>query len=100
MQLVTKELRQKLPAIGATEKQKDPIAQVKFFTPDGNWTWWVLEWDGADTCFGAVAGQVFELGYFRISELDQVRNRLGLPIERDLYFKPTPLSEIRKQYAR
>ena len=100
MQLVTKELRQKLPAIGATEKQKDPIAQVKFFTPDGNWIWWVLEFDGTDLFFGAVSGSEFELGYFRLSELMEIRGPMGLPIERDLYFKATPLSEIRTQYAR
>jgi hypothetical protein len=35
-----------------------------------------------------------ELGYFNLSELEEVTGPMGLPIERDLYFKPTPLEEI------
>ncbi len=58
------------------------------------------EFDQADTFFGAVAGHEFELGYISLSELEQTTGPLGLHIERDLYFKPTPLSEIRKQYDR
>ena len=58
------------------------------------------EFDSVDTFFGAVSGIEFELGYFSLSELEQTTGPLGLHIERDLYFKPTPLSEIRKQYDR
>ncbi len=58
------------------------------------------EFDGKDTFFGAVSGQEFELGYFSLSELEQTTGPLGLHIERDLYFKLTPLSKIREQYDR
>lgn len=34
-----------------------------------------------------------EWGYFVLSELSEARGPLGLPIERDLYFKPGPFSE-------
>jgi len=30
-----------------------------------------------------------ELGSVRISEIESVRDVLGLPVERDLYFRPT-----------
>ncbi|MCL4486824.1 MAG: DUF2958 domain-containing protein [Chloroflexi bacterium] len=100
MQLLTQELRDKLPALGATEKEDDPSAIVKFFTPDSNWTWFATEFDGEDTFFGAVSGAEFELGYFSLSELQELRGPFGLAVERDLYFKPTPLSQIRKEYAR
>ncbi len=100
MQLLTQELRDKLPALGATEKVDDPTAVVKFFTPDSSWTWFATEFDGEDTFFGAVSGAVFELGYFSLSELQELRGPFGLAVERDLYFKPTPLSQIRKEYAR
>ena len=46
--------------------------------------------------FGLVAGLEVELGYFSLTELQQVHGALGLPVERDLYFEPTPLSEVRK----
>jgi hypothetical protein len=100
MQLLTQQLREKLPLLGATEKTEDPICQVKYFAPDGSWTWFGTEFDGEDTFFGAVSGFEFEIGYFSLSELQALRGPLGLPIERDLYFKPTPLSQIRKEYAR
>lgn len=100
MQLLTQELREKLPPLGASEKVDDPICQVKFFTPDSSWTWFGTEFDGEDTFFGAVSGAVFEIGYFSLSELEALRGPLGLPVERDLYFKSTPLSQIRNGYDR
>lgn len=100
MQLLTQELRDKLPPLGTTEKLDDAPAIAKFFTPDSNWTWFATEFDGEDTFFGAVSGVVFELGYFSLSELQELRGPFGLAVERDLYFKPTSLSQIRKEYAR
>ena len=35
-----------------------------------------------------------EFGYFTLRELESVRGPLGLPIERDLHFKPRPLKEV------
>jgi hypothetical protein len=99
MQLMTKELSEKLPALGATDGT-DATCVAKYFTPDSSWTWLAMEFDGADLFFGAVSGAEFELGYFRLSELEHTTGPLGLHIERDLYFKPAPLSEIRKQYDR
>ena len=69
---------------------------VKFFYPDFSWTWYGIEFDGEDTFFGYVAGNFPELGYFSLNELKSNRGKLGLPIERDYYFSPKPLSEIRK----
>lgn len=100
MKLMTNELRKQLPPLGATDGDPDPIIRAKYFDPGGAWTWLAIEYDGKDTFFGAVSGQVFELGYFSLSELEQTTGAFGLHIERDLYFKPTPLSEIRKQYDR
>ena len=81
----------------------------KFFLPDAAWTWYAIEGspvDGAgyyDTdkpkvdflFFGLVSGIEDELGYFSLAELTSVRGKLGLPVERDLYFKPTRLSEVK-----
>lgn len=100
MQLMTREVRGQLPPLGATEKIEDPLARVKFFTPDSHWTWWATEFDGDDLFFGAVQGDVFEIGYFSLSELEQVRGPLGLAVERDLHFAATPLSNIRSKYDR
>ena len=69
-------------------------AKVKFFTPDSSWTWYATEFDGKDMFFGLVMGFEKELGYFSLSELQKVRGKLGLPIERDKFFEPTILEEL------
>ncbi|MFS8160421.1 MAG: DUF2958 domain-containing protein [Candidatus Roizmanbacteria bacterium] len=92
--LLTQEIRTKLPVLYANEDTEDPMVWCKFFTPDSSWTWYVTEFDGNDTFFGLVDGFERELGYFSLSEIQSVRGKLGLPIERDRYFKPCRLSEL------
>jgi Protein of unknown function (DUF2958) len=99
MPLLTDEIKHQLPPLYSTEQTPDPTAWVKFFTPDASWTWYVTEFDGEDTFFGLVQGQDEELGYFSLSELQTLRGPLRLPIERDLSFKPTPLSALRTARA-
>jgi hypothetical protein len=97
MNLLTEELKKQLPPLYSTEHNPDPSAVCKFFTPDSGWTWYPLEFDGEDTFFGFVQGMEEELGYFSLKELESVKGPFGLAVERDLYFTPTPLSQIRKQ---
>ena len=97
--LLTKALKSKLPPLYSQENNPDPKAIVKFFDPTSQWTWYATEFDGKDTFFGLVVGHGAELGYFSLSELENVRSRWGLPIERDKYFDPTPLSKIRKEHG-
>ncbi len=55
-----------------------------------------------DICFGLVISPFVEdgeLGYFSLNELKSIRGKLGLPIERDLWFKPTKLSDIKRMYC-
>ncbi len=99
MSLLPKEVREQLPELYATEELGlTAVAVVKFFTPDSNWTWYATEFDGTDTFFGFVIGLVAELGYFSLSELEQVRGPMGLPIERDEHFKPKSLQELQDHY--
>jgi len=95
MRLLTPEVRASLPPLYSQEHVADPIVHCKFFTPDSSWTWYATEGseDGADfRFFGLVCGLDDEWGYFLLSELEGARGPLGLPIERDLYFRPGPLS--------
>ena len=94
MKLMTADLRTQLPQLYSQEEVDDPKAIAKFFTQDSNWTWYATEFDGKDTFFGLVDGFEKELGYFSLKELESIRGAFGLPIERDLWFEPTPLSEI------
>jgi len=97
--LLDDESREKLPPLYSGEEQGlDAFAQVKFFTPDSNWTWLASEFDGEDILFGLVVGLEIELGYFSLSELQSVKGPLGLPIERDLYFEPQSLRSLRDKH--
>lgn len=101
MQLLTAEVRQALPPLYNQEENPDPIIRVKFFTPDSGWTWYATEGgqEGEDYIFfGYVVGVEPEWGYFALSELESVRGKLGLPVERDLYFRPCPSSQITAKY--
>lgn len=85
MKLLTKAIEKTLPALYATDGQKEKKVQVKFFTPFSNWTWYVFEGekqeDGDYLFFGLVEGHETEMGYFTLSELSSS----GL-VERDRYF--------------
>jgi hypothetical protein len=95
MELLDGEARAVLPPLYANERNGlNAVAPLKFFTPDSNWIWYPTEFDGDDLFFGLVDGFEMELGYFALSELEGVRGRLGLPIERDLYFEPALLRDL------
>ena len=75
------------------------VARAKLFSPYNGWTWYVTEWDPrTGTCFGLVQGFEEELGYFDLTELAEAAVFGGVPaVERDLYWEPTTLGEIRRR---
>jgi hypothetical protein len=100
MKLLTKEIRSKLPALYSQENAADPMVVCKFFDPTGSWTWFAIEFDGTDIFFGLVVGHETELGNFSLAELESVRGRFGLGIERDRYWSPRRLSEVRAEVSK
>jgi len=44
--------------------------------------------------WGLVHGFEKEVGYWGLEELEDVVGPMGLKIERDLYFNPTPIREL------
>jgi len=104
MKLLTKELRRKLPPLYAQDgKGGKAVVYAKLFTPDSSWYWHITEGEPVldesqnevdYRFFGLVFGHERELGYFLLSELEEVCGPMGLPIERDLYFQPKTLEEI------
>ena len=104
MKLLTEELRKKLPPLYSQDgKGGKAVAYLKFFTPDSGFIWWITEGspikdeNGNEVdfqFFGLVEGPFKELGYVNLSELESVAGPMGLPIERDLYWKPKTLEEI------
>lgn len=99
MSLLTKELVKKIPALYETDElpAKDKIAQAKLFLPGTACTWYIVEYDGEDTCFGLVDlgyEQDIEFGYFSLKELSETKSLYGLGIERDRYFEPRSFDNI------
>jgi hypothetical protein len=88
----------------------------KFFDPVGSWTWYATEGSPVDEegyydtnkpkvdylFFGLVVGFEKELGYFSLTELQTLKEGMrgvrALPIERDIYFTPGRLSDIKKRH--
>ena len=99
MKLLTKKIRDSLPALGATENvvAYEKVARCKFFDPCGSWTWYVVEGEqyGDDfRFFGLVDGFEREWGYFSLLELESVKGPLGLGIERDIHFENVPMFDV------
>lgn len=114
MKLLTKELEARLPPLYSTEAVPagEKVAVAKFFFPAGRATWYVVEsgrdpetvpravdLDGHEDVlfFGFVVSPLGkdcdEWGYFTLRELESVEVR-HLHVERDLYFRPTKMSDL------
>jgi hypothetical protein len=87
--LLTVENRVEL-LVNALTGERDHKPVVKLFTPDAAATWLLTECDPdePDRLFGLCdLGLGYpELGFVNLSEIMEVRGRLGLPVERDLHF--------------
>lgn len=102
MKLITPELKARFAEVGNQSEIKDPIIVAKFFNPCGSATWYATDYNPkTNICFGYVTGMaVDEWGSFSIDELESLESpstviingtkytpRMGVRIERDLYFK-------------
>lgn len=102
MKLLTKEIAKRLPPLYATEDvpAESKVAHVKFFDPTGRFTAYGVEFDGQDTFFGFVVSPLGpdcdEWGYFSLAELQAIKGRFGLGIERDLHWQsgPVPVENV------
>ncbi len=98
MKLLTKELVARFNKVGSQEEIKDPVVIAKFFNPTGGGTWYATEYDPESKIFFGYVS-IFgdwndEWGSFSLVELENYRGRLGLGIERDIYFISKPFSQI------
>lgn len=103
MKLLTKELEDRFAEVGSQEEVKDPLIIAKFFNPTGAGTWYATEWIPEDrvffgyvSLFGDDNDDNDEWGYFSLDELEGLRGRFGLGVERDLYFGEKLSSEVIK----
>lgn len=118
MKLITKAIEKALEKQGDTSQMSMEKIMViaKFFNPVGPQTWYLYDWDrdtrgrDGDTdefpprtdnlpnrlwVFANLGDPSFaECGTVLLSELENIKLRGGLRIERDIHFSPMPLSEV------
>lgn len=94
MKLLTQDIIKKLPPLFSQDgKEPEDIPIIaRFFTPDAQCTWWITEGtrEGNDWCLFGLCdlGLGFpELGMVMLSELENLRGNMGLPVERDRYWQ-------------
>jgi hypothetical protein len=98
MKLLTKTLQKQLPPLRSQEAVEDPIVKAHFFNPAGSGDWWITEGSVEEddfVMFGLCAIFEPEMGYVSLNEMQAIKGPLGLGIERDLHWRPKPLSEVR-----
>ncbi len=89
-----------LPKLYSAENADDPLAVIKLFTPDSSWTWFLIEYDpDEELAFGLAVGFETELGYISIAELREAKGPLGLKVERDLWWRPRPITQVQEYVA-
>ncbi len=100
MKLMTKELEREFKKVGRQDNTRDPIVVAKYFNPYGPGTWYATEYNPETRVFFgyvSIVGDPLcdEWGSFSLDELESLRvPPFGFGIERDLYFKPKPISQV------
>ena len=98
MKLLTKELEKRFEQIGSQDGVKDPIVITKFFNPTGAGTWYATEYEPKEKIFyGYVSlfgDHCDEWGYFSLAELESIKGRFGLGVERNLHCGYKQISEF------
>jgi len=112
MKLLTEALKKQLPSLYSQQNEEDPLVICKFFNSMSSMTWYAIEGSPVDEdgyfdtdkekvdflFFGWVYSDFPELGYFSLSEMQQLKVG-GLGMERDLHFTPKKLSEVKQEHG-
>ena len=98
MKLLTKTIKEKMVKNhNDQDGTKDFKAVLKLFDPTGSSTWYLSELDPeTNIAFGLCDMGYPELGYVSLDELSTLKVKMGLGIERDLYFTPKTFDELQK----
>jgi hypothetical protein len=97
MELLTDDLRARLPPRYAQEADDEPVVYAKFFLPGTSLAWYIIEGQPEDDdylFFGFVTGPDPDFREFRLSELQDKRTLFGQPVERDPAFTQGRLTDV------
>lgn len=104
LRLLPYAIRENLPILGSQRTLGGKAkALARWFTVDGSCTWYITEGSARRTpdgkavdylLYGLVVGRGGQFDYFWLSDLVMHRSPNGLPIERDLRWRPKMLEQI------
>lgn len=102
MKMMTKKIEKELskyPLYSQDGKGDKAKVLIKYFAPWTAATWYVLEGerldDGDYEFFGIAYIHEWEYGYFRLSQLEEIKGPWGLTIERDLYMSGYTVGQLK-----
>jgi hypothetical protein len=97
MELLTEDLRSRLPPLHAQEAEGEPMVYAHYFLPETASSWYVCEGqpEGEDyLLFGFVPFPDADFRCFLLSELQAIRGPLGQTVKRDLTFVEGRLTDV------
>ena len=97
--MMTKAIEAIAPKLYETDGQGyEAVAVAHYFSCFNGWDWYMTEYDPVEKlAFGLVKGFEDELGYFSIAEFEELNRSKGFEvIERDQYWHPCKLSELKR----
>ena len=97
MDLLTDDMRSRLPPQHAQEAEGDPMVYACFRLPGTSLAWYPIEGqpEGDDfVFFGFASGPNAGFCTFRLSELEAKTNLFGEPVERDASFTEGRLTDV------
>jgi hypothetical protein len=103
MKLFTKQNETKLQKQypkGSDMDNQDVVCKI--FDPTGSWTWYIMNQDpnNPDYLWGIVKGFEVEMGSISKAELENLRGKFNMPMERDKYFSPINAKEVWEKLMR
>lgn len=96
LRLLTKEIENKLQSQYTQGSSFDQLIICKIFDPCSQWTWYLMNQDpdNPDYLWAIVRGFEIEMGSVSLSELESLTNKIGLGLERDLYWESITAKEV------
>jgi hypothetical protein len=94
-------LLDQIPGLYQTEGEENPKVWAKIVIQDLHWAWYIIELDrNSGTCFGYVDGDLPELGYFSLHEIEETAKSMGRLVLRDIRFEPVDRQQFEEKILR
>ena len=88
MSLMPESIAKTVPGLHEADRT-DPLARAHWFTPDGTWNFFIVEFDRSTRdCFGLVVGSRVGLETFNVDEVQNLRDSLGMQAQRNQHWTP------------